>query len=96
MREEDQKKGPDPFILPLSFPNGISFFSFKEKNKNSKEGLIPYERNPGTFRYWSYYTQKEFEDILKSVGFKLIKSMKHNEKEKDGATTVWLCFFAKK
>ena len=77
-------------------PGGISFFSFKEKNKNSKKGLVPYERNPGTFRYWSYYTQKEFEGILKSVGFKMIKFMKHKEKEKDGSTTVWLCFFAKK
>lgn len=77
-------------------PGGISFFSFKEKKKNSKEGLIPYERNPGTFRYWSYYTKKEFEGILKSVGFKMIKFMKHIEKGKDGSTTVWLCFFAKK
>lgn len=83
-------------IKKILKPGGISFFSFKEKNKNSKEGLIPYERNPGTFRYRSYYTQKEFEDILKSVGFKIVKFIKHREKEKDGSTTVWLCFFAKK
>lgn len=76
-------------------PSGISFTSFKGK-KNFEEGLVPYERNPGTFRYWSYYTQKEFEDILKSVGFKMIKFIKHKEKEKDGSTTNWLCFFAQK
>ena len=76
-------------------PGGISFISLKEK-KDFEEGIVPYERNPGTFRYWSYYIQKEFEAILKSVGFKVVKSMKHKEKEKDGSTTIWLCFFARK
>ena len=74
---------------------GISLISLKEK-RDFEEGFVPYERNPGTFRYWSYYTQKEFEGILKSVGFKIIKFMKHKEKEKDGSTTIWLCFFARK
>lgn len=76
-------------------PNGISFISLKEKTKHD-EGLFPYERSPGTFRYWSYYTQEEFKTILKRVGFELIKSIKHKEKEKDGSITIWLCFFAKK
>lgn len=89
-------KGVLKGIKRILKPDGIGFFSFKEKNKNSKEGLIPYERNPGTFRYWSYYSKKELEDILKSIGFEIIKFMKHKEKEKDGSITVWLCFFAKK
>lgn len=73
---------------------GIGFISVKEKGSIG-EAFLPYPRNPGSYRYWSFYTKTEFAYILRKSGFRVIKFMKHLEPEADGSKTTWLCFFVK-
>jgi ubiquinone/menaquinone biosynthesis C-methylase UbiE len=82
-------------IKKITKPGGVNFISLKEK-VNFEEGIVPYPLNPGTFRYWSFYTKEEFKKILEEVGFKSVKALKHKEKNKDGSTTVWLYFLSRK
>jgi len=73
---------------------GVGFISVKEKKKTS-EALLPYPRNPGTYRYWSFCTKTEFARALRKSGFRVIRFMKHLEPEVNGSKTTWLCFFVK-
>lgn len=75
-------------------PGGVGFISLKER-KRVGEALLPYPKNPGTYRYWSFYTTREFERALGKSGFRMIRFMAHFEPEADGSKTKWLCFFVK-
>ena len=75
-------------------PDGIGFIVMREK-KGISEGFFPYAKNPGTYRYWSFYTKTEFAHVLNRSGFRVVKFMKHPEKEPDGSVTMWLCFFVR-
>jgi len=69
---------------------GVGFISVKEKTEMD-EGMINEEKYGGLDRYFSFYTQQEFKELLEQNGFSVIKMTTHTEKDK--RKTNWLCFF---
>lgn len=74
-------------------PNGIGFISLKLKT-TTDEGLIKEDKLGGIERYFSFYEQDEFKNILERNGFEVIEIM--IEEESDKLNTKWLCYFVKK
>ena len=71
-------------------PDAIGFISLKTKTIMD-EGYIKEEKAGGIERYFSFYTQEEFENILKKNGFEILLAT--IKIEKDG--THWLCNIVK-
>ena len=69
---------------------GVGFISVKER-KSMVEGVIKENKYGGIKRYLSFYKKEEFQKLLRSNGFSIIKS--HILKEGD---TNWLCYFVEK
>lgn len=74
-------------------PEGIGFISVKLKT-TMDEGLIKEKKAGGIERYFSFYEQQEFEDILEKNGWEVLKMTM--EIENDAKQTNWLCYFVKK
>lgn len=72
---------------------GIGFISLKQKTQMD-EGVIKEEKAGGIERYFAFYTESEFKDILKKNGFEVI--LLNKRKERDEKKTIWLCFFVRK
>lgn len=71
---------------------GLGFVSVKEKN-GVEDGMIDEKKYGGLSRYFSFYDQTEFKNILEQNGFSVIKMSTH--REDDERKTNWLCFFVK-
>jgi len=69
---------------------GIGFISVKEKI-GIDEGMIDENKYGGISRYFSFYTQDEFKNMLEHNGFLILKMTTHTEN--DGQKTNWLCYF---
>ncbi len=74
--------------------DGTGFISIKEKRKLD-EGYIDHRNYKDIKRYFVFYDQSEFANILKMSGFEVLKKTKKIEREKDGSETIWLCYFVK-
>ncbi|MEA1929496.1 MAG: class I SAM-dependent methyltransferase [Patescibacteria group bacterium] len=74
-------------------PEGVGFISLKEKTTMS-EGVIKEAKAGGIERYFSFYTEKEFENMLIENEFQVARITTRQEQDKNN--TVWLCFFIKK
>ena len=74
-------------------PGGVGYISLKQK-KNLDEKIIHQDAFGGIDRFFAFYDQQEFEDILKRNGFEIVSVM--TEIENDSDKTVWLCFFVRK
>lgn len=74
-------------------PHGIGFISMKEKTVMD-EGIIHEAKAGGIERYFSFYSEGEFEKIIRESGFEILAM--HKKQENDPAKTVWLCFFVRK
>jgi ubiquinone/menaquinone biosynthesis C-methylase UbiE len=72
--------------------DGVGFVSVKEK-KEIDEGMIEENKYGGISRYFSFYTQNEFKNILEQNGFSVLRMSTH--KEDNGQRTNWLCYFVK-
>lgn len=68
---------------------GTGFISMKEKGEMD-EGMVYEERYGGMGRYFAFYTQDEFRNILEANGFAVLKSTTHPEGKNN-----WLCYFVK-
>jgi len=77
-------------IRKIIKPNGVGFISIKER-KSIGEGIIKEGKYGGIARYFAFYDKKEFQKLLESNGFSVIRS--HTLKEGD---TNWLCYFVDK
>ena len=71
---------------------GVGFISVKEKN-GMDEGMIDENKYGGISRYFSFYTQDEFKNLLEQNGFSVVKMSTHTEN--DERKTNWLCYFVK-
>ncbi len=71
---------------------GIGFISVKEEN-GMDEGMIEENTYGGIGRYFSFYTQGEFKNLLEQNGFSVVKMNTHTED--DERKTNWLCYFVK-
>ena len=71
---------------------GAGFISIKEKN-GIDEGMIDENKYDGISRYFSFYTQDEFRDLLEQNSFSVVKITTHTEN--DERKTNWLCYFVK-
>ncbi|MBI2451002.1 MAG: class I SAM-dependent methyltransferase [Parcubacteria group bacterium] len=71
---------------------GVGFISVKEKN-GMDEGMINENKYGGISRYFSFYTQDEFKNLLEQNGFSVLKMSTHVED--DERKTNWLCYFVK-
>ncbi|HOY56488.1 MAG TPA: class I SAM-dependent methyltransferase [bacterium] len=72
--------------------DGVGFISVEEK-ADIDEGMIDENKYGGVSRYFSFYTQDEFQKILEQNGFSIIKMSRH---VKNGERkTNWLCYFVK-
>lgn len=71
---------------------GVGFVSVKEKT-GMDEGMIDENKYGGISRYFSFYTQDEFKNLLEQNGFSVIKVSTHTEN--DERKTNWLCYFVK-
>jgi ubiquinone/menaquinone biosynthesis C-methylase UbiE len=71
---------------------GVGFISVKEKN-GMDEGMIGENKYGGIGRYFSFYTQDEFKNLLEQNGFSVVKMSTHTED--DERKTNWLCYFVK-
>lgn len=69
---------------------GVGFISVKEKAKMD-EGMINEVKYGGLGRYFSFYMQDEFKNLLEQNGFSLIRMTAHTED--DEWKTNWLCYF---
>ncbi len=67
----------------------VGFISMKEKGEMD-EGMVYEERYGGMGRYFAFYTQDEFRNILEANGFAVLKSTTHPEGKNN-----WLCYFVK-
>lgn len=74
-------------------PGGFGLVAVKEKT-DTEEKLIRQEKYGGIARYFAFYTQTEFADILKQCGFKINNF--YIKIENDPLKTRWLCFVVKK
>lgn len=79
-------------IRALLKPDGIGFISVKEKGELD-EGLLEENKYGGIKRYFAFYTEDEFKDILNKNGFHVLQN--HILVEEDDIKTRWLCFFVK-
>ena len=66
---------------------GIGFISIKEK-RETNEGMVYEDRYGGMGRYFSFYTQDEFRQILEENGYSILKFNTHAEGKNN-----WLCYF---
>ena len=64
--------------------NGVFFFSLKTGNGENRDTLG---------RYYSYYSEEEVLDILKNVGFVVIKKTNGEDKGLTGIIEKWMGFF---
>lgn len=71
---------------------GIGFISIKEKT-GVDEGLIEENKYGGISRYFAFYSQDEFKNLLEQNGFSIIKTSVHTEE--DEQKTNWLCYFVR-
>jgi ubiquinone/menaquinone biosynthesis C-methylase UbiE len=71
---------------------GVGFISIREKN-GIDEGMIDENKHGGISRYFSFYTQDEFKNLIEKNGFSVIKMSTHTED--DERKTNWLCYFVK-
>ncbi len=71
---------------------GVGFISVKERN-GMDEGMIDENKYGGISRYFSFYTQDEFKNLLEQNGFSVVKMSTHIED--DERKTNWLCYFVK-
>ncbi len=71
---------------------GIGFISVKEKN-GMDEGMIDENKYGGISRYFSFYTQDEFKNLLEQNGFSVVRMSTHTEHDRQ--KTNWLCYFVK-
>ena len=71
---------------------GAGFISVKEKN-GMDERMMDENKYGGISRYFSFYTQEEFKDILEQKGFQVVKMSLRIEN--DERKTSWLCYFVK-
>ncbi len=71
---------------------GVGFISVKEKN-GTDEGMVEENKYGGISRYFSFYTQDEFKNLLEQNGFSVVKMSTHSED--DGQKPNWLCYFVK-
>ncbi|MDD4531237.1 MAG: class I SAM-dependent methyltransferase [Candidatus Pacebacteria bacterium] len=71
---------------------GIGFISVKEKTEMD-EGEIKEDKFGGISRYFSFYTENEFKDLLERNGFSIVNIS--NRTENDERKTKWLCYFVK-
>ena len=74
-------------------PGGAGFVAVKEKTQMD-EGVIHEDRYGGISRYFAFYAQDEFQNILKRNGFVVVHTNTH--RENDERSTNWLCFLLKK
>lgn len=68
---------------------GVGFISIKEK-RGTDEGMVYEDRYGGMGRYFSFYTQGEFRQILEENDYSILKCSTHAEGKNN-----WLCFFVK-
>ena len=81
-------------IKSIIKPNGIGFISLKQKT-HLDAGLIKENKYGATIeRYFSFYDNPEFQNILARAGFIMIKH--HIMLENDTRKTHWLCYFVRK
>ena len=71
---------------------GVGFISVKEKN-GMDEGMIDENKYGGISRYFSFYTQDAFKNLLEQNGFSVVRMSTHTED--DERKTNWLCYFVK-
>jgi ubiquinone/menaquinone biosynthesis C-methylase UbiE len=71
-------------------PNGKGFITVKEKT-TMDEGIIEETKAGGIERFFAFYDQDEFEDILKRNGFEVLQVMR--QQEDDNIKTRWIEFF---
>src|SRR6266498_665733 len=74
-------------IARLLRPNGVCFMYLKQGEGESMEWNEEYKFN----RFFAYYTQGEFMEILEQNGFMVEKFICQPRSVK----TVWLCFFTR-
>jgi ubiquinone/menaquinone biosynthesis C-methylase UbiE len=74
-------------------PHGIGFITVKEKT-TMDEGIIEEAKGGGIQRYFAFYDQDEFKEILERNGFEILKIMRQQEDDK--IKTRWVEFFVKK
>lgn len=71
---------------------GVGFISVKEKTELD-EGMIEENRYDGISRYFAFYVQDEFKNLLEQNNFSVIKMSTRTEDDK--RKTNWLCYFVK-
>ena len=72
--------------------NSIGFISVKEKT-TMEEGVIKEAKAEGIQRYFAFYTQDEFESILKRNNFDIVQKV--IVVERDPQAQRWLGFFVR-
>lgn len=76
-------------IRKIIKPGGVGFISVKKK-RAVDEGVIMENKYGGIERFFAFYNDKEFKEILKWSGFSIIRN--HTLKE---GNTNWLCYFVR-
>ena len=71
-------------------PNGVGFISIKEK-RSIDQGIIQENKDSGIERFFAFYEDEEFKEVIKDSGFVVVRN--HTLKEGD---TNWLCYFVRK
>src|SRR3989344_5685912 len=80
-------------LYKLIKKGGIGFISVKAK-KQLDEGMIEENKVGGIKRFFAFYDLEEFKNLLINAGFKIERTMIHDEDNKD--KTKWLCYFVRK
>jgi hypothetical protein len=57
------------------------------------EGMVEENKYGGISRYFSFYTQDEFKNLLEQNGFSVVKMSRHTEDDEQKPS--WLCYFVK-
>lgn len=70
---------------------GIGFIAIKKKT-SVDEGMIEENKYGGIARYFSFYDQNEFKQLLESCGLSILEVLENTE----GDETQWLCYFVRK
>lgn len=74
--------------------NGVGFISLKLKDSLDEGVIKENKRGIPTERYFSFYSEGEFNQVLEKAGFQVVKETRVKE-ENDPRQQMWLCYFVK-
>ncbi len=78
-------------IKEIITDEGIGFISLKPKTSLDQGVVVEKKYGETIKRFFAFYTDKEFQNILKDSGFQIVK---HHVLK--GEVQNWLCYFVKK